>query len=68
MESFREKHGERFPVLVDGRVGLIEVHDGDDVDPAIAYIKKLEGAGATGAIVGGGLVEKEGLLEQFTKC
>eukprot|EP00529_Nitzschia_sp_RCC80_P002944 CAMPEP_0113454684 /NCGR_PEP_ID=MMETSP0014_2-20120614/7989_1 /TAXON_ID=2857 /ORGANISM="Nitzschia sp." /LENGTH=1078 /DNA_ID=CAMNT_0000346095 /DNA_START=45 /DNA_END=3281 /DNA_ORIENTATION=- /assembly_acc=CAM_ASM_000159 len=69
MESFREKHGERLPVLVDGRVGLIEFDDDsdeDDVDPTMAYIKKLEDAGATGAIVGGGLVEKEDLLEQFT--
>ena len=68
MKSFLEKHGERFPVLVEGRVGLVEFDGNEnDVDPTIAYIKKLEDAGATGAIVGGGLVEKGDLLEQFTK-
>jgi len=50
MVEFREKFGEDVPILVEGRVGIIEV-DGDSA----AYVKKLKEAGAFGAIVGGGL-------------
>jgi indole-3-glycerol phosphate synthase len=45
-----EKHD--VPVLVEGRVGLIEGSDGSSA----SYLKDLKEAGATGAIVGGGLI------------
>ena len=49
LAAFREKHGD-IPVLVEGRVGIIE--DGGSSD---GYIKALKEAGAFGAIVGGGV-------------
>ena len=49
LASFRQKH-EDIPVLVEGRVGIIE-HDGSSA----GYIKALKEAGAFGAIVGGGV-------------
>jgi len=50
LQSFREKHGSDVPILVEGRVGIIE-RDGDNA----GYIKALKEAGAFGAIVGGGI-------------
>jgi hypothetical protein len=70
LESFREKHGHKVPILVEGRIGIIRHDDAansDDnmIDPVIAYIKKLEDAGAIGAIVGGGIAENDVLLQRF---
>lgn len=48
--AFREKHGDDIPVLVEGRVGIIE-----DGGSNSGYIKALKEAGAFGAIVGGGV-------------
>ena len=47
---FREKHGEELPVLVEGRVGMVDGEGGN-----AGYVKALKDAGAFGAIVGGGL-------------
>lgn len=52
LASFREKNGENVPVLVEGRVGIVEAADGGD---NVAYIQALKDAGAFGAIVGGGI-------------
>lgn len=49
MKSFREKNGDDVPIMVEGRVGIIESDGGDNV----AYIQSLKEAGAFGAIVGG---------------
>jgi methylmalonyl-CoA mutase cobalamin-binding subunit len=56
MKDFREKHGKDIPVLVEGRVGIIKAK-ADKI--AQTYIEKLKEAGATGAIIGGGLVPDE---------
>jgi indole-3-glycerol phosphate synthase len=56
--KFRSIHGETIPVLAEGRVGMIE-RDGD----SLPYINELKDAGATGAIVGGGLVVLDTLEE-----
>uniref|UniRef100_A0A7S2LEG4 indole-3-glycerol-phosphate synthase n=1 Tax=Skeletonema marinoi TaxID=267567 RepID=A0A7S2LEG4_9STRA len=50
LKAFREKHGSDVPILVEGRVGLIE-RDGDNA----GYIKALKENGAFGAIIGGGI-------------
>ena len=52
LAAFREKHGRDVPILVEGRVGIIE-SSGDNT----GYIKELKEAGAFGAIVGGGIAE-----------
>jgi hypothetical protein len=69
LKEFRVKQGEKIPILVEGRVGLIESNG----DPS-AYLEALKQAGATGAIVGGGLVPNEtghatleSLLKQLAK-
>mmetsp|Transcript_27036 Transcript_27036/g.62844 ORF Transcript_27036/g.62844 Transcript_27036/m.62844 type:complete len:308 (-) Transcript_27036:93-1016(-) len=56
MERFRQHFGSDKPVLVEGRVGIIE-HENDKGDEKSVwnYIDKLKDAGAIGAIVGGGL-------------
>jgi indole-3-glycerol phosphate synthase len=52
-EALQETLGKHdVPVLVEGRVGLIEGSDGSTA----SYLKDLKDAGATGAIVGGGLI------------
>lgn len=56
IKAFKEKHGDDTPILVEGRVGIIRI-DGDD-DPS-TYINMLKSAGATGAVVGGGLSSDE---------
>jgi hypothetical protein len=56
MKDFREKHGKDIPVLVEGRVGIIKAKADKS---AQTYIEKLKEAGATGAIIGGGLVPDE---------
>ena len=50
LQAFREKHGSDVPILVEGRVGIIE-RDGDNA----GYIRALKENGAFGAIVGGGI-------------
>ena len=64
LASFREKHGDDVPILIEGRVGIIEA-DGNDA----GYIKALKEAGAFGAIVGGGIaaVEEEDVSESLKK-
>ena len=59
LKTFKEKHGNYFPILVEGRVGIIEVRDDDGNKNYEIYIEKLKNAGATGAIVGGGLTSDE---------
>jgi len=59
LKSFKEKHGDNFPVLVEGRVGIIDGTDGNDSGDPKTYIEQLKDAGATGAVVGGGLVSDE---------
>ncbi|KAL3918031.1 MAG: hypothetical protein SGILL_004436 [Bacillariaceae sp.] len=55
MKSFREKHPDA-PILVEGRVGIIKGSAESGKDTAAKdYIHQLKDAGATGAIVGGGL-------------
>jgi indole-3-glycerol phosphate synthase len=54
LSVFREKHGNSVPILVEGRVGIIE-----DDGSSSQYIKALKEAGAFGAIVGGGLAMRE---------
>jgi hypothetical protein len=59
LKAFKEKHGDEIPILVEGRVGIIEMKDDDgNKDPKI-YIEQLKSAGATGAVIGGGLVLDE---------
>ena len=57
MKEFREKQGDDILVLVEGRVGLIESSTGDK--STLGYLDELKAAGATGAIVGGGLAANE---------
>jgi hypothetical protein len=59
LKQFREKHGEDIPVLVDGRVGIITAKNERGDKSSRVYIEQLKKAGATGAIVGGGLVSDE---------
>jgi indole-3-glycerol phosphate synthase len=51
LASFREKNGDSVPILVEGRVGIVGVGDGDGTE----YVRALKDAGAFGAIVGGGI-------------
>lgn len=53
LASFREKNGEDVPILVEGRVGIVEGAGGSG--DGVAYIQALKDAGAFGAIVGGGI-------------
>lgn len=57
MANLRARHGNDIPVLVQGRVGLIEHLDGNNSD----YIRKIKDAGATGAVVGGALAVGDAL-------
>ena len=52
LRKVREKHDT--PVLVEGRVGVIE---GEDGTPE-SYVRALQEAGAMGAVVGGGLIQE----------
>ncbi|CAJ1947795.1 unnamed protein product [Cylindrotheca closterium] len=54
LKTFREKQGDEFPVFVEGRVGLIDAFGEPD-----AYLKALQEAGATGAIVAAGVAPDE---------
>ena len=53
LPEFLERHGDDCIVLVEGRVGIIE-REGKGSGP-MGYVEELKAAGATGAIVGGGL-------------
>ena len=66
LKTFREKHGDDVPVLVEGRVGIIETKDDNGKASADSYIEALKKAGASGAIVGGGLaIESEDAQERL---
>jgi indole-3-glycerol phosphate synthase len=55
MVKFREHFGDDLPVLVEGRVGLIERTGSDGKTTYQNYMDELKSAGALGAIIGGGL-------------
>ena len=55
LKEFRKKHGDDVPILVEGRVGIIERADESGETTALNYVRALRSAGASGAIVGGGL-------------
>ena len=55
IRELREKRGNDFPILVEGRVGIIERADDNGNPSTQRYIDELKEAGAIGAIVGGGL-------------
>lgn len=59
LKALKEKHGDDIPILVEGRVGIIRAIDSDGNEDSMTYIKQLKYAGATGAVVGGGLVSDE---------
>lgn len=60
VKEFKENFGEDVPILVEGRVGRIEMSDEDGNVSSQAYVKALKDAGADGAIVGSGLVSVDG--------
>ena len=72
LKEFKEKHGDDIPILVEGRVGIIKSsfsssskNDDDDASSGSSstimnYIEELRSAGATGAIIGGGVVPESG--------
>jgi len=55
LAQLKKTHGEDMLVLVEGRIGIIERTDDNGVSSTDQYLKELKDAGATGAIVGGGL-------------
>ena len=55
LKTFKEKYGENIPILAEGRVGIIQVADDNGNYNPKSYIEQLKRAGATGAVVGGGL-------------
>jgi indole-3-glycerol phosphate synthase len=55
LKEFLEARGNNIPVLVEGRVGIIERLDENGDPNTNAYLKELKDAGAKGVIVGGGL-------------
>jgi hypothetical protein len=57
LAEVRQTHGGDIPVLVEGRVGLIERTDADGHSSTAQYLQDLRDAGATGVIIGGGLAE-----------
>ena len=57
MEKVKEKHGADIPVLVEGRIGIIESPDAEGNPSALAYMEALKAAGANGCIMGGGLIQ-----------
>ena len=60
LRDFREKHGDDVPVLVEGRVGIIETGDYSGKASATKYIESLKKAGASGVVIGGGLALESG--------
>jgi len=59
LQELREKHGKDLPVFVDGRVGIIAIKNDEGEKSSSEYLNQLKMAGATGAIVGAGLVPDE---------
>lgn len=57
LKEVRQKHGCDIPVLVEGRVGVIERADSEGTISTQRYLVELRDVGATGVIVGGGLAE-----------
>jgi hypothetical protein len=57
LAKVRQKHGGDLPVLVEGRVGVIERVDNDGNSSTTQYLRDLRDSGATGVIIGGGLAE-----------
>ncbi|KAL7546772.1 hypothetical protein ACHAWF_010106 [Thalassiosira exigua] len=53
LAAFREKNGEDVPILVEGRVGIVEPGDGNN----LSYIQALKDNGAFGVIIGGGMAQ-----------
>jgi indole-3-glycerol phosphate synthase len=60
LKEFKEKHGADIPVLVEGRVGIIEWKNEKGEMSVENYLYELKKSGAIGAIVGGGLVNDDG--------
>lgn len=70
IKAVRETHGEDTPLLVEGRVGVIERPDSSGKNPSIGrYLEELRDAGAMGVIIGGGLAEGNGYasLQEMAK-
>merc|ERR1719223_1644213 len=65
MKEFKKLYDGDIPVLVEGRVGIIEMEGQDGLRSTQGYIRALKSAGANGAIVGQGIatVEKEDIKE-----
>jgi indole-3-glycerol phosphate synthase len=65
MKEFKKLYDGDIPVLVEGRVGIIEMEGQDGSRSTQGYIRALKSAGANGAIVGQGIatVEKEDIKE-----
>lgn len=57
IKEVRETHGKSIPVLVEGRVGVIERTDSEGNASTTRYLEELRQAGATGVIMAGGLAE-----------
>jgi putative N-acetylmannosamine-6-phosphate epimerase len=57
LAEVRQTHGRDIPVLVEGRVGVIERADAEGNSSTTQYLQELRNAGATGVIIGGGLAE-----------
>lgn len=67
LKEYKEKNPETV-VLVEGRVGIIEIEDGKGDKSASLYIEALKSAGAMGAFVGGGLANiKDGGVGDYLK-
>ena len=59
LAEVKSKHGgDDLPVLIEGRVGIIERPNDSGELSAMQYLEELKQAGAMAAIVGGGLVEE----------
>ena len=70
--EFRSKHGSDIPILIEGRVGIIESTDENGNTSSENYIEALKQNGASGAIIGGGLAmdsaeDAQERLESFMK-
>merc|ERR1719223_912455 len=66
MKDFKNLYNEDISVLVEGRVGVVEMEGEDGSRSTHGYIRALKSAGANGAIVGQGIAaaaEKEDIKE-----
>ena len=59
LKEFKEKYESDIPILVEGRIGIIQTKNENGEISALNYVNDLKNAGAWGAIVGGGLVRDE---------